>query len=268
MFNRVQSWSYEKTDLSFLIPSSQIDSMPVELQELCEQYNSDCKGDQYDHQEAVATSDWPVSLFVPSRYEENYAYPLLIWFHDESSSENELDLVMNAIGDQNYCGLALRGNRTLDGHDMFGWNSDSLEFGEVPLKKLVNITARRLRRAFHIHSERIFVAGSGTGADVALHLFAECPEWFAGAVAIDPACDSSLTLGQPDELRGKNVLHMVSRTSSNETLARNLDSVRLLRSAGVEIEVRVTEEPLDPCSNDARFIDSWLMSKLNCETYV
>jgi phospholipase/carboxylesterase len=175
---------------------------------------------------------------------------------------------MNGIGDQNYCGLALRGNRVLDEHDSFGWNGNALEFGQVPLKKLVNITARRLRRAFHIHSERIFAAGCGTGADVALRLFSECPEWFAGAVAIDPTCQERPVLGSAGDLRGKPVLQTVSRTSSNETLAMNVDAVRLLRTAGVEVDVRITEEPLDPCSNDARFIDSWLLSKLRCETYV
>ena len=266
MFNRVQAKSYLQGDMSFLIPNNQIDSMPVELQELCEQYNLDCR--DIDERDAVANSDWPVSLFVPHKYEENYAYPLLIWFHDENSSENELDLVMNAIGDQNYCGLALRGNQTLADHDSYGWSTNSLEFGRVPLKKLVNVTTRRLRRAFHIHSERIFVAGAGSGADVAMQLFADSPEWFAGAVLIEPSCDTTPSLGSASDLRGKHILHMISRTASNETLARNLDSVRLLRSAGVEVDVRVTDEPLDPCSNDARFIDNWVLSRLNCETYV
>lgn len=266
MFNRVQAKSYLQGDMSFLIPNNQIHTMPLELQELCEQYNSDCR--DIDQNSAVANSDWPVSLFVPNRYEERYAYPLLIWFHDHDSSENELDLVMNAISDQNYCGLALRGNQVLPGHDSFGWTVNSLEFGEVPLKHLVNVTTRRLRRAFHIHSERIFAAGAGAGADVALRLFAECPEWFAGAVLIDPQCHDSVTLGSPDDLRGKQVLQIVSRTASNETLACNVDSVRLLRAAGVEVDVRITDVSLDPCSNDARFIDSWILSRLNCETYV
>ncbi len=85
---------------------------------------------------------------------------------------------------------------------------------------------------------------------------------------IDPTCREQLTLGNHSEMRGKNVLHTVSRTASNEMLAGNLDTVRLLRSAGVEVDVRVTEEPLDPCCNDARFIDNWLLSRLNCEAYV
>ena len=112
------------------------------------------------------------------------------------------------------------------------------------------------------------VAGSGTGGDTALRLFGESPEWFAGAIVIDPTCSEQLTLRNQADLRGKNVLHTVSRTASNETLACNLDTVRLLRSTGVEVDVRVTEEPLDPCCNDARFIDNWLLSRLNCEAYV
>ncbi len=267
MFNRLQAQSSFHEDHSFLIPTNQINQMPLELQELCEQYNLESQSD-IDDVDSAATSDWPVSLFMPTQYEENYAYPLMIWFHDDFSSENELDLVMNAIGDQNYCGLALRGNKKLEGHDAYGWSRDSLEFGKVPLKKLVNVTARRLRRAFHIHSERIFAAGCGSGADVALQLFSECPEWFAGAVVVDPTCHSELILGDHADLRGKNVLHTISRTSSNEVLASNLNSVRVLRSAGVDIDVRVTDEPLDPCCNDARFIDSWLLSKLRCETFV
>ncbi|MCA9085749.1 MAG: hypothetical protein KDA81_16935 [Planctomycetaceae bacterium] len=267
MFNRVQTQSYPLNDLSFLVPGDDIARMPLELQELCEHYNSVCR-DGFDADEAAATSDWPVSLFIPQRYEENYAYPLLIWFHDENSSENELDLVMNAIGDQNYCGLALRGNRVLSGHDSFGWNSGSLEFGQVPLRKLVNVTTRRLRKALHIHSERIFVAGSGTGADVALKLLTECPAWFAGAVLIDPSCSERLVLANQSELRGKSVLQTVARTATDATLANNLDTVRLLRSAGVDVDVRVTELPLDACSNDARFIDSWVISRLNCVSYV
>ncbi|HAD58724.1 MAG TPA: hypothetical protein DCG12_05745 [Planctomycetaceae bacterium] len=267
MFNRMQSHSFLQDNPSFLIPNSQIDRMPLELRELCESYNSECREEKRE-EDAAAQSDWPVALFVPSSYVENYAYPLVIWFHDERSSEAELNLVMNAIGDQNYCGLAIRGNQNLQGPDEFGWSKTSLQFGSAPLHKLINITARRLRRAFHIHSERIFVAGSGSGADVALRLFAECPQWFAGAIAIDPKCNEELLLGDTSEMRGKNILQTVSRTASDEDLAANLETVRMFRTAGVQMDVRVMDEPLDPCSNSARFLDSWLISHLNCETYV
>ncbi|MCA9051885.1 MAG: hypothetical protein KDA89_24270 [Planctomycetaceae bacterium] len=267
MHNRVQANTFAHADLSFLVPDREADHLPLELQELWEQYRNDCQN-QFPADHAAASSDWPVSLFVPQRYEENYAYPLLIWFHDDHSSENELDLVMNAIGDQNYCGLAIRGNTELPGHDSFGWKADDLEFGTVPLTQLVNITTRRLRRAFHINSERIFAAGSGTGADIALRLFTDCPQWFAGAVLIDPVCRQRLTLRNQQDLRGKPILHTASRTAADETLACNLDTVRLLRSAGVDVDVRITDDTLDPCSNAARFIDSWLMSRLNCVSYV
>ena len=266
MFNRMQSQATFQEDLSFLIPDQQINSMPVEIRELCEAYNSDCT--QPADNDAALKSDWPVSLFVPRQYEENYAYPLLIWFHDNHSSENELNLVMNGIGDQNYCGLAIRGNSQLDEHDSFGWKPGEFECGSIPLDELVNVTARRLRRAFHIHSERIFAAGSGAGADIAMKLFAENPQWFAGAILIESDCATEYNLGDPTELRGKHVLQTISKTASNAVLAQNLASVRVLRSAGVDIDVRVTDEPIDPCSNETRFIDNWLMSRLNCETYV
>ncbi|MEZ6060486.1 MAG: hypothetical protein R3C19_09005 [Planctomycetaceae bacterium] len=267
MFNRVQMHPCLSNDLSFLTPQLGVDSLPLELQELI-----DLQTDSPEilaEESAAAESDWPVSIFIPERYEENYSYPLVIWFHEAGGNEDDIETVMHSISPQNYCGLALRGNRRMSGRDSFEWNHDSLSFGEVPLARLVNITTRRLRRAFHIHSERIFVAGAQAGADVALQLLLQHSDWFAGAILLDPTCDPEHMHGVfPGDLRGKHVLQTVSRNASNETLARNVEAVRLLRSAGVKLDVRMSESPLNPYGPDVRFIDHWLLSRISQAAFV
>ena len=57
-----------------------------------------------------AMTDRPHSVHLPEHYEARYAYPLVVWFHGDGSSEAELSTVMPNISDRNFIGLALRGN--------------------------------------------------------------------------------------------------------------------------------------------------------------
>jgi len=59
------------------------------------------------------------------------------------------------------------------------------------------------------------------------------------------------------------VLQTVCRTTSNEQLARNVECVRLLRSAGADVEVRLNDQAVDPISSEVRFLDHWVMGNLN-----
>ena len=131
------------------------------------------------------------------------------------------------------------------------------------------MTTCRLRRAFHIHSERIFVAGSGHGADVALQTMIQRPEWFAGAVLLDPPCKSdALKADRLTGLRGKPLMMSVARSCSPDNMARCVEAVRLLRSAGAKMDVEINELPVDPTANEARMIDHWIMGCINREALV
>jgi phospholipase/carboxylesterase len=136
----------------------------------------------------------------------------------------------------------------------------------VGLSELLHLTTCRLRRAFHVHSERIFVAGCGHGADAALHLFSRHPEWFAGAILLDPFCEPE-TL-PPETLSGldrKSLLVSLSRTCALDTLGRCVSAVRSLRTAGATVDVRMTELPVDPVSAEARSLDFWIMECIRRE---
>src|SRR5690242_20499595 len=49
------------------------------------------------------------ALFVPQRYEPNYAYPLLILLHGRGGDEQQMVRSMPALSWRNYVGLGLRG---------------------------------------------------------------------------------------------------------------------------------------------------------------
>ena len=268
MFNRVRSLSFSSGELDSLIPDMDVEMLPTELRELYQSW-SQSPDSLAKFSNSVAESDWPVSIYVPERYEERYAYPLVIWFHSDANDEDQLEQFMGAVSSQNYIGLALRGNSEHKSAGGYCWDPSSLLFGSVPLQDLLYVTTCRLRRAFHIHSERIFVAGSGHGADVALQTMIQRPEWFAGAILLDPACKSdSLKSDRLTGLRGKPMMMSVSRSCSHECMGRSVESVRLLRSAGASVDVEVTELPVDPTSNEARMIDHWIMGCINREALV
>ena len=234
--------------------------LPLELRELL--------AEQPAVSSAASDSDWPVSIFVPEFYEESYAYPLIVWFHDAGQNEGQLESVMSSFSTRNYCGLGIRGNLTLPDNKSFDWNSERLECDEVPLQDLLSVTIRRLRKVSHIHSERIFLAGAGTGANVALQQLAETPDWYAGALLFSPSCQTcvvdSLT---SSSLKSKSILWTVSQTASNAELAHNVEAVQLARLAGVDPDLRVPQTALDPESSDMRFVDHWLQTKVSTEIF-
>lgn len=261
MFNRVHGPGSYPDGVRQPVSDSEL---PLELKELQEQHAV-----AVSPAAEAAGSDWPVSIFVPERYEEKYAYPLLIWFHDSGRNEGQLEQVISAISPQNYCGLGIQGNQALPDGDSFDWNTESLEYGAVSLRDLLSVTVRRLRRAFHIHSERIFLAGAGRGAGIALQQLAETPDWYAGAVLLSPECGMPLmeTLALTT-LHGKSVLWTESRNASSEHLARNVEAVQLARHAEADLHVRITDTVLDPESPDVRFVDHWLLSRLGRDAWV
>ena len=240
-------------------PESKTD-LPLELRELMAQ--------QPSVSSAAYDSDWPVSLFVPEQYEDNYAYPLIVWFHAAGQNEGQLESVISSISSQNYCGLGIQGNLALSDDKSFDWNPELLEHKEVPLQDLLSVTIRRLRKVSHIHSERIFLAGAGTGADVALQQLAQTPDWYAGALLFSPSCGGCLVDSlESSSLDSKSILWTVSRTASSEQLAHNVEAVQLARLAGAEPELRVTETAIDPESSDIRFVDHCLLTKIRTETF-
>ena len=265
MYNRLRSMSFSCSAMDSAGPNISLELLPLELREVYQSWRrSSATPDNYS--DDVQECDWPVSIYVPERYEEGYAYPLLTWFHSDANDEDQLEDVMNAVSSQNYVGLALRGNAELGKTGGYRWDPATFAQGSVGLSELMHLTTCRLRRAFHVHSERIFVAGSGHGADAALHLFSRHPDWFAGAILLDPFCEpEAIPAEGPGGLDRKSVLVSLSRTCALDNLGRCVAAVRTLRTAGASVDVRMTELPVDPVSAEARSLDYWMMECIQRE---
>ncbi len=48
-------------------------------------------------------------LFIPEKYEPNYPYPLVVWFHDAGGDEEEWLSLMPRVSERNAFGLSLQG---------------------------------------------------------------------------------------------------------------------------------------------------------------
>jgi hypothetical protein len=92
MFNRVRSLSFSSGELDSLMPDMDVEMLPTELREMYQAW-SDSADSPSRYSGSVAESDWPVSIYVPERYEERYAYPLVIWFHSDANDEDQLEQV-------------------------------------------------------------------------------------------------------------------------------------------------------------------------------
>jgi hypothetical protein len=88
-------------------------------------------------------------------------------------------------------------------------------------------------------------------------------------VLLDPPCKSdALKADRLTGLRGKPLMMSVARSCSPDNMARCVEAVRLLRSAGAKMDVEINELPVDPTGNEARMIDHWIMGCINREALV
>ncbi len=203
----------------------------------------------------------PTGLFIPEKYEPNYPYPVIVWFHDAGGDESEWLSLMPQISTRNYFGISLQGTMPVGNTLRGGWDwpNDAEVFSR--LEKHLFQTLCELRRTFHIHSERVFLAGSGSGASAALRLFVNRPEWFAGAFALggelsafDPKC-----AGQPELRDRRAFLTMPSTEADAEAQMQNL---RLWRAAGLNLMTEVDEDAGRPTSLRLNQLNHWVMESI------
>lgn len=231
------------------------DALPThgEIIELIESLHA---GDSSPFVETVA-ADRPNTIHLPEHYEQRYAYPLVVWFHEDGGSETGLSTVMPKISERNFIGLAVRGNAVLDSG--FGWSISDEEIDR--LLGDVETHVRTCRRQYHIHSERIYLVGYGTGASAAMALLLRKPEWFGGAACL---CGSFSKLRVPsqrfNDLRNKRILLTTSASNRSAGVGEVVAAGRLLYASGMQIGTRVYQEAgISPSAKMLRDVNHWLM---------
>src|SRR6516165_11726650 len=115
----------------------------------------------------VCTPDrLPVRTFLPTGYEPNYAYPLLVFLHGQGGSEEQVLRLAPRLSRRNYVSIALRGPQEMDprpdGRRAFSWGTEGAQ--DAFLEEYIFRAVEQTRRLYHVHSERIYLAGFCEGA--------------------------------------------------------------------------------------------------------
>ena len=232
--------------------------------------------------------------FVPQRYEPNYAYPLLVLLHPRGGDEQQMVRSMPAMSWRNYVGLSLRGPEEVtrkgipSGH---GWGAGfgrrerssvvpSLPDPEVFRRRLASDepdpidaledgifdAVRQTRRALHVHSERIFLVGSGEGAAVAYRVAMSHPERFAGVVAINGWLPGGFRpLARVKDCRGLRVLVVHGEWNGRVPVEHARKTVATLRAGGLNVAFQSYPCAHRLTSHMLSDVDTWLINQCTRE---
>ncbi len=201
----------------------------------------------------------PHCVLAPLHYEQNYAYPLLVWLHDDGGSERELNRVMPLVSLRNYVSAGVRGtSAAARGYD---WPqlSESIFTAEARVAEAVAYARQR----FHIHSNRVFLAGSGTGGTMALRLALRSRGAYAGAASIGGAFpQGNAPLARLNAARAARLLMMHCRDSETYPVQRVCEELALFHAAGMSVTLRQY-----PCGDELTTqmlhdLDVWLMEQV------
>src|SRR6516165_10061078 len=140
----------------------------------------------YYTSEVRAPKPLPVRTFLPIGYEPRYPYPLLVFFHGQGGNEEQILRLAPRLSRRNYICIALRGPHRLTprgDRPAFGWGLDGAL--DVMVEEYVFRAVEQTRRHYHVHSERIYLAGFCEGATLAYRLGLLFPERFAGIISLN-----------------------------------------------------------------------------------
>src|SRR5260370_20552694 len=119
--------------------------------------------------EVQATQGRPLRTFLPTGYEPNYPHPLLVFLHGHGSNEEQILRLAPRLSRRNYICIGLRGPHAVasraTGAVAYSWGLDANPDSAVEDYVLRSI--EQTRRLYHVHSQRIYLAGFRARAPLA-----------------------------------------------------------------------------------------------------
>jgi phospholipase/carboxylesterase len=228
----------------------------------------DCLAEGFYTAEVDSMEGRPVHTFVPTGYEPNYPYPLIVFLHGHGGNEKQALRLAPEISRRNYLCIALRGPLPLgpcdDGEPGYGWGADS-PCSSI-LEDYILRAIEQTRRRFHVHSERIFLAGLWEGATIAYHMALTFPEKFGGVIGLNGRLPKKgCPLFRLSELRRLRVL--IGHGTANPVVPINLarQDFRLLYTAGLPVRFRTYTTTQRLHSDMLRDVDRWIQSSIEYE---
>jgi phospholipase/carboxylesterase len=210
---------------------------------------------------------WPVRTFLPTGYEPRYAYPLLVFFHGHGGNEEQILRLAPKLSRRNYICIGLRGPEAVgtraDGRAGYTWGPQAR--CDAHLEDYVLSAVEQTRRSYHVHSERIYLAGVCEGATLAYRLGLTFPEKLAGVISLNGCMPQGGPLLRLPEVRQLSVFigHGIANAVVPLSLARR--DCRLLYTAGVQVEMHtyLATHRLHP--DMLRDVNRWVMGRCNAD---
>lgn len=206
----------------------------------------------------------PVRSFLPTGYEPNYAYPLVVFFHGEGGSEEQTLKLAPRLSRRNFISIALRGLHAQDadhqGRIRYGWGCDGQFDSEI--EDYVFRAVEQTRRNYHVHSERIYLAGICEGATVAYRLGLQHPDKFGGIVSLNGAMPrQDRPLLRLHEIRSMGVFigHGIANAYTPLTFARQ--DRQLFYAAGLDVEFETYATTHKLHGDMLRDVNRWIVRR-------
>jgi len=220
--------------------------------------------------EVGAPDSRPLRTFLPVGYEPNYPYPLLVFLHGHGSSEEAVLRLAPRLSRRNYVCIALRGPHLLAGRGgdppAYSWGSDGQD--DPVVEEYVFRAIEQTRRSYHVHSERIYLAGFREGAAVAYRLGLLYPERFAGVIALNGALPrrGGPRLRLPEVRRLRVMIgHGIANAIVPLALARQ--DFRLFYTAGLAVDFRTYPSTHRIHAEMLRDVDRWVQDHITTDDY-
>lgn len=209
---------------------------------------------------AISLIDEPHAIALPEVYEPGYAYPLIVWFHSNGATEDELFDALPMISERNYLAVALRGS--LPQEDGARWSTSM--GGTLEVTRRVEEIVRGMQQKFNVNPQRVYLAGIGAGGTTALEVMLERPEAFAGAACL---CGEFPTVDKPlarfRGLRGRRLLLSTTYSCPDVKVIDLVNSGRMLYAAGMQVGTRIYQQSGDAAKEKMlRDIDHWIMGSI------
>ena len=208
----------------------------------------------------------PIRTFLPVGYEPNYAYPLVVFFHGHGGDEERVLRLAPRLSRRNYICIGLRGPQALglraDGRTGYGWGTEG--HFDTLLEEYVFRAVEQTRRHYHVHSERIYLAGFCEGAGIAYRLGLTFPTKFGGVISLNGAmARHGGPLLRLHEVRQLRVLIGHGIANAIVPLGHARADCRLLYSAGcaVRLHTYAATHRLHP--DMLRDVNRWIMEECN-----
>ena len=132
----------------------------------------------------------PLSIVTPLHYTPSYDYPLVVWLHHSGHNELQVEQVLPHVSVRNYVGVGVRG---IQATDVRGWGFDWSEGASsiAAAREAVMEAIEHAQAELSIHSDRILIAGYGSGATMACRIALMEPERFGGVAMMGGQFPSS-----------------------------------------------------------------------------